>query len=301
MDLEAVFEHLECLRGKPRRTIRLDGGLTNRNFRVTTEERDVVVRLSSSEDSAVLAIDRDAEYASSCAAAEAGAAPSVIEYVPEHHVLVVEYIDGHTFTEEDLHDPVNIRRTADVCRTLHAGPRFPTNFDMFDVQAAYLTTVRQRGFRLPERYLEFAPQLDRIRAALTVRGEGTVPCNNDLLAANIIDDGERLWLIDYEYAGNNDPCFELGNLASESHLSTRELTQLVSHYYGQELRHKVARARLLGLMSNYGWTLWASIQDATSPLDFDFWSWGMDKYDRAVETFDGPDFDDLLSEAQRPD
>ncbi len=301
MDLDAVFEHLACLRGQPRTTVRLDGGLTNRNFRVTTEERDVVVRLSSTEDSAVLAIDRDAEYTSSRLAAEAGAAPEVVEYVPEHHLLVVDYIDGHTFTEEDLHDSTNLRRTAEVCRTLHAADRFPTDFNMFDVQRAYLATVQQRGFRLPDRYLEFAPKVEHIRSALAVRDEGTVPCNNDLLAANIIDDGQRLWLIDYEYAGNNDPCFELGNLASESHLSTDQLIELVTYYYGRELRHKIARARLLGLMSNYGWTLWASIQDATSSLDFDFWSWGMDKYDRAVQAFDGSGFDDLLSEAQRPD
>ena len=118
-----------------------------------------------------------------------------------------------------------------------------------------------------------------------------MPCNNDLLAANFIDDGERLWVIDYEYAGNNDPCFELGNIWSESDLAARP-----PHGAGRQLLrrgtcgNKVARARLLGLMSKYGWTLWASIQAAVSPIEFDFWSWGMEKYDRAVEEFDGPGF-----------
>ncbi len=134
-----------------------------------------------------------------------------------------------------------------------------------------------------------------------MRDVGTVPCNNDLLAANFIDAGDRMWLIDYEYAGNNDACFELGNIWSESNLSLEQLDELVTAYYGVHLRHKVARARLLGLMSKYGWTLWASIQASTSTLEFDFWEWGMEKYDRAIAEFDGASFDALLDEATRPD
>ena len=75
----------------------------------------------------------------------------------------------------------------------------------------------------------------------------------------------------------------------------------MTHYYGRRLRHKIARARLLGLMSKYGWTLWASIQDGVSQIDFDFWSWGMEKYVRAVAEFDGPDFPRLLDEVTRTD
>ena len=159
---------------------------------------------------------------------------------------------------------------------------------MFAVQQRYLAIVQDRGFRLPERYLDLMPQVDRIAEALAVRRRPTVPCNNDLLAANLIDDGQRLWVIDYEYGGNNDPCFELGNIWSESTLSLGHLEVLVDSYYGKHLRHKVARARLLGLMSRYGWTLWASIQTEVSPIAFDFWSWGMEKYELALAEFDGP-------------
>jgi thiamine kinase-like enzyme len=125
----------------------------------------------------------------------------------------------------------------------------------------------------------------------------TVPCHNDLLAANLIDDGERVAIIDYEYAGNNDPCFELGNIWSEATLPAPLLDVLVTAYFGRPRPAQVARARLFGLMSKYGWTLWAAIQDATSPLEFDFWSWGMEKYDRAVAEFDGPEFEHLLTAA----
>ena len=133
---------------------------------------------------------------------------------------------------------------------------------------------------------------------MAVRDEGTVPCNNDLLAENFIDTGGEFRLIDYEYSGKNDACFELGNVWSESNLSLDQLDELVTHYYGRPLRNRMARARLWGLMSKYGWTLWASIQDGVSDIDFDFWAWGMEKYERAVAEFDGPDFERLLDEVR---
>ena len=190
---------------------------------------------------------------------------------------------------------------AAACRRLHSAAPFRDDFNMFRIQHRYLGLVQERGFRLPDRYLEFEPQVRRIEAAMTVRDEGTVPCNNDLLAENFIDTGGAFRLIDYEYSGMNDACFELGNVWSESNLSLDQLDELVTHYYGRRLRNRIARARLWGLMSKYGWTLWASIQDGVSDIDFDFWSWGMEKYERAVAEFDGPDFDRLLDEVVRED
>jgi len=284
----------------PRQVLPLEGGLTNLNFLVITAAGRYVARLAG-ETGSLLAIDREAEYRNSLAAASSGVAPRVVDYVPQARVLVIEWVEGRTYTPADLRDSANLARVAETCRRLHEGPRFVSDFDMFAVQQGYLEIVRERGFRLPARYLEFMPQVDDVRAALAVRAEATVPCNNDLLAANIIDDGRRLWLIDYEYSGNNDACFELGNIWSESALPLDCLDELVAAYYGRQSRAKVARARLLGLMSKYGWTLWASIQDAASPLDFDFWSWGMEKYERAVAEFDGPDLPRLLADVQLDD
>ena len=294
--ITSALGHLECLGEGPRTVAPLVGGLTNTNVRVTTPTRDVVVRLSH-KDSALLAIDREAEYANSRAAAASGAAPAVVEYVPDHHLLVVEYVDGRTLTDDDLAGEDMLLRVAGACRLLHGGPRFVNDFDMFDVQRAYLDTVIEQGFRLPAGYLGLIPKASRIRAALSAYPLETVPCNNDLLPANLIDDGERIWIIDFEYAGNNDPCFELGNIWSEASLPLGHLDVLVSAYFGEDRPDLTARARLYGLMSKYGWTLWASIQHATSTQDFDFWGWGMQKYDRAVAEFDGPDFERLLDVA----
>jgi len=295
--LARVLDRVPGIAGRPRTVTALEGGLTNTNLKVVAADRAVVVRLSSPAGD-LLSIDREAEQVNSRRAAEAGAAPAVVAYVPAERALVVEFVDGHTYEPADLAVEANLVRVAEACRRLHAGERFVGDFDMFAVQGRYLAIVREQGFRLPDRYLDFAPAVERVARALAVRAGRTVPCNNDLLAANFVDDGERVWIIDYEYGGNNDPCFELGNIWSESDLSLDHLGLLVDSYHGRHLRHAVARARLFGLMSKYGWTLWASIQAATS--DMDFWSWGMEKYERAVAEFDGPDLDRLLAEATRP-
>jgi thiamine kinase-like enzyme len=299
--VRARLDAVPALAGRRWHAEHLTGGLTNHNFTVTVEPAGRYVARLSHPSGELLAIDRDAEYAASVAAASTGVAPAVVGYAPDAAVLVIEWVEGRTYSPEDLRESANLPRVVDALRRLHAGPRFPIDFDMFAIQRRYLDVVQRNGFRLPERYLEFMPTAERIRAALAARDEGTVPCHNDLLAANLIDDGEQVWLIDYEYAGNNDACFELGNLWSESNLAPEQLEELVALYYGRALRHKVARARLLGLMSKYGWTLWAAIQDGVSGLDFDFWSWGMEKYHRAVAEFDGPDLERWLQEAQRED
>ena len=127
----------------------------------------------------------------------------------------------------------------------------------------------------------------------------TVPCNNDLLAANFIDDGERIWLIDYEYSGNNDACFELGNTATECNLSPEQVEAYVEAYFGTPTRADLARVRLQMLCSEYGWSLWGFIQAAASPIDYDFHGWGMERFEKAVATFRGPDLARLLEEVGR--
>jgi len=281
-----------CLAGAHRVTP-LAGGITNRNYRADLADGSVVVRLSDPQ-AADLAIDRENEYLNSVAAAASGAAPAVVEYQPDAGILVVAWVEGRTFTEADVRTPANLPRIAAACRMLHAGPLFAQPFDMFRIQARYLALVRERGYRLPARYEEFAPQVARMQAAMQRSMEPLVPCNNDLLAANLIDDGERIWIIDYEYSGMNEASFEIGNIWSESTLPPDLLDALVEAYWGSATPAQVARARLWALMSKYGWTLWASIQQATSPIEFDYWAWGMEKYERAVEDFDSRAFEDWL-------
>ena len=235
------------------------------------------------------------------AAADVGVGAPVTAYLPEENVLVLEFIVGQTQSPEDLRRGDKLEEIAAACRRLHGARRFRDDFNMFRIQARYLEIVRERGFRLPDRYLEFEPQVRAIEAAMAVRTRGRFRATTTFWPRTSSTSASRFMLIDYEYSGNNDACFELGNVWSESNLALAQLDELVDHYYGRPLRNKVARARLWGLMSKYGWTLWASIQDGVSEIDFDFWEWGMEKYDRAVLEFDGPDFARLLEDVTRED
>jgi thiamine kinase-like enzyme len=293
--LEAVPELRDAQSVEP-----LTGGLTNTNYKVTSPSGCYVVRISG-KDTSLLAIDRENEVHNTVAAAETGVGAPFVAALPAHDALVLGFLEGEVMDAEKMRRGDRLAAIADACRRLHAGRRFLHDFDMFETQPRYLAIVRERGFRLPERYEDFEPQIRAVEAAMRAHPEATVPCNNDLLAENFIDVGGQMRLIDYEYSGNNEPSFELGNVWSESNLSLGQLEELVAHYYGQPLRNKVARARLWGLMSKYGWTLWGSIQAGVSDLGFDFWGWAMEKYERAVEELDGPLFEQLLSDVQRDD
>jgi thiamine kinase-like enzyme len=296
----ALLSRVPSLAGQPRQVTELPGGLTNRNFKVTTPDGVFVARLFA-DGGELLAIDRDHEYRNSLIAAAAGVGAPVIEYRPADRVLVLGYLDGRTLTNADISEPATLDRIALACRTLHAAGRFVNDFDMFAVQARYHATAAAAGIALPPGYDALQPAFAAARAALAVRDEGTVPCNNDLLAANFIDTGERIWLIDYEYSGNNDPCFELGNIAGECGLDTDAIAHLVTRYYGRARRSRIARARMFSLVSRYGWTLWGAIQHASSPLAFDFWSWAMERFEVAASGFTAAGFDDLLTDVAEGD
>ena len=261
---------------------------------MTTATGDYVVRLSTS-DAGLLGIDRDAEHANTRAAAEAGVGAQVVDYRPDLGMLVITFVPGRALTNDTMGDPGVLARCAEALRRLQAGPRFVDDFDMFTRQATYLALVRERGFSLPEGYDDLAPQWARVRSALATQPVATVPCNNDLLAGNYIDDGERVWLIDYEYSGNNDPAFELGNTSTECDLTTEQTDELVDAWLrGDHDPRFRGRVDLQALCSEYGWSLWGFIQAATSPIEFDFHSWGMERYEKAARRFTSDGFDALL-------
>ena len=292
-DLDALFDQIDVLRGRERQVSELSGGLTNKNYRVRTDDGDYVVRVSESS-AGLLAIDRARERTNTAIAARSGVGAPVIESLPEHNVLVVGFLEGRTYSEDDVRDRATIPRIADAVRTLHSGEPFVGTFDMRQIRRYYLSVVQERGFRLPDGYLSLGAKIEALEDAMAGHDEPLVPCNNDLLAANFIDDGTKIWIIDYEYSGMNEASFELGNAASESGLDDEAMAWLVRSYWQRESVAKLARARAWSLLARYGWPLWASIQDGASTIDFDFWAWGMAKYESARAELFSRRYDEIL-------
>jgi thiamine kinase-like enzyme len=140
------------------------------------------------------------------------------------------------------------------------------------------------------------PTVERIERAMAVRPLETLPCNNDLLAENYLDDGRQLWLIDYEYSGNNDPTFELGNTCQEMQFDDDQIREVCAAYFGEVLPEKIARMKLNMIMSDAGWGLWAAIQAKISTIEFDFWGWAIERWGRAVEKMDGIELEGWLKD-----
>ena len=269
------------------------GGLTNRNFRVEVDGVPHFVRIPGTATE-LLAVDRANELANTRAAADAGVGARVLHHLPEWSVIVLEWLDARTMSNAAFQRAGEPTRIAQSLRRLHAGPRFRDDFDMVALTARYLGVIDDRGFAVPAGYREHLDAVPRIGAALRARPLPTMPCHNDLLAENYLDDGERLWIVDYEYSGNNDPTFEVGNTAQELEFDEPRLRELVAAYFGDATPALMARCRLQMIMSDVGWTLWAAIQAEISPIDFDFWGWAVQRWTRAEAMIDGPDFEAWL-------
>jgi thiamine kinase-like enzyme len=262
--------------------IELSGGLTNRNLAIESDGTKYVARISSNS-SDLLNINREDEYKNTILAAEVGIGATVHDYLPGQGLLLISYINGKTFGAQDIAS--NLPRVAKSVHTLHSAKPFVSDFNMFTLQKRYLDIVQSNNFIYPDKYLDYEGHIADLKKALSVLPSEKVPCNNDLLPGNFIDDGDKIWLIDYEYSGNNDACFELGNIWAEAFLEYDALVELIDSYYGSHRPEKIARAWLQSLMAKYGWTLWAAIQASISDIDFDFRAWGGEKFDLAQSQF----------------
>ena len=260
----------------------LSGGLTNRNLAIDADGTKYVARISSNS-SDLLNINREDEYKNTIIAADVGIGATVHDYLPGQGLLLISYINGKTFGAQDIAN--NLPRVAKSVKTLHSAKPFVSDFNMFTLQKRYLDIVQSNKFIYPDKYLDYEGHITDLKKALSVLPSEIVPCNNDLLPGNFIDDGEKIWLIDYEYSGNNDACFELGNIWAEAFLEYDALVELIDAYYGAHRPEKIARAWLQSLMAKYGWTLWAAIQASISDIDFDFRAWGGEKFDLAQSQF----------------
>ena len=247
----------------------LTGGITNRNYLVRDARGKRVVRLG--DDIPVHGILRSTELAASRAAAAAGISPSVLH--AESGVLVLAFIEGKTLSPQDVREPVRLTRIAALLHRVHtevvAHLRGPVlAFNVFQVLHDYAAELRQRqSVHLPS-----LPALLAHTEALA-RDLGRVDLvfsHNDLLAANLIDDGTRLWLIDWDYAGFNSPLFDLGGVCSNNDLDAEQTEALLMAYHGSVDRELLRRFSAMRCASLLRETLWSMVSEIHSTLDFDY-------------------------------
>jgi thiamine kinase-like enzyme len=265
----------------------LGGGITNHNVKVTRPDGVVVLRVAG-KDTDLLGIDRTVELAATRAAAEAGVGPEVVDFVEPEGWLVTRFVDGSIPAPETLREPPQLARVAAALRAFHHGRAIPGRFDALEVVEAYRDTALARGAVLPDAFAgahDVARRIGALRA-----GQPPRPCHNDLLNANVIDTGERLVIVDWEYAGMGDPFFDLANFSINHELDAEGRAVLLAAYTGDAHAGGLATIDLMRFMSDFREAMWGVVQGVVSELDFDFGAYAAEHFERMGRTAAEPAF-----------
>ena len=262
----------------------LGGGITNINFTVEDAGDRYVVRIG--DDIPVHGVYRVHELAAARAAHAAGIAPEIVHAEPG--ALVMRWVEGRTLEPEDVRDPARMERVLDTVIRCHREVplhyRGPTQiFWVFQVVRDYARTLRDKGSRMTGRLDELLERSARLESL--VGPVDIVFGHNDLLAANFIDEGERLWLIDWEYAGFNSPLFDLGGLASNSELESEQEDWLLERYFERPV-DAAGKRRYLAMKcaSLLRESMWSMVSEIHSELDVDYVAYtreNLDRFERA--------------------
>jgi len=295
-DLASVVAAVPAWSGLEPEVAALGGGITNRNFRVDIAGQSFVVRLFG-KDSELLGIDRAAEYEAATAAANAGVAPQVVEYLPELRALVTRFVDADPLPPEDLERRGVLERVVRSVKAIHAMGHISSTFDAFGVVRDYRTVAEKHGVRVPHEYgsaLAFADRIERAFGRVLVPPR---PCHNDLLNANFLVKQGRVLIVDYEYAGIGDLFFDLGNLSINNGMSEDAQMLLLELYFGRVTAADVARLKLMRVMSDFREAMWGVVQQGLSTLAFDYVDYAGRHFARCLESAGDARFTDWLEDA----
>ena len=273
----------------------LQGGITNRNYRVEVGGQTLVLRIGS-EHANLLGIDRRREHAASLAAAQVGVGAEVVGFVEEEGALVTRFIAGAAISPDAAREPGMLRRIVESLRSCHEGPAIPGVFSPFETVRSYSRLTVQHGGWFPPQAEEALRRLEEIEAALG-KPPRLVPCHNDLLASNFIDDGSRVRILDWEYAAMGDPFFDLGNLAANQELPGDQCEALLADYRGACRPEDLARLHLQRLASDMREAYWGFLQMGISTLEFDYREYAVKHLERFLSRAREPQFADWLAGA----
>lgn len=298
MDISSILQRIPQV--NTARSIEIEeltGGITNRNYKITADRECFVLRLGGNE-TRFLGIDRKTEYECSRLASRAGIAPEPITFLEPEGYILSRFISGRGISMEEIRKENNIRRVVESMKAYHALEHFPGSFSPFRVAEEYAETARSFNVDPPENmdwYLEKSRQIEAAvygHAPLQPR-----PCHNDLLNANFIDDGTRIHILDWEYAGMGDIFFDLGNFAVQNEFDDDQDELLLKAYFGAPTGSQRVRQKLMKIMSDLREAMWAQVQRGVSKLDFDYEGYGRKYFERFESNVSNAEYFRLLKEA----
>ena len=278
----------------------LDGGITNRNFRISFGGNDYMVRMPG-KDTNLLGIDREAEHVAARKAAEIGIGAEVAAVLTDPPCLVTAFVEGRELSSKELRAPDMIAEIAQGLRRFHDSDLLlSTEFQVADVAREYANVAREREVEPPPEFDSSLERADAIVGAVRGRSEHEpVPCHNDLLQANFLHDGERVVVVDWEYAGMGDRFFDLGNFSVNNELGDEDEDALLAAYFEEPATpRRRAALKLFRFMSDFREAMWGVVQGSVSDLDFDFGAYASKHFERLARTGEDPRFEEWLEEAR---
>ena len=273
----------------------LTGGITNKNYKITTDRDCYVLRLGGNETH-YLGIDRKNEHDCSLLASQTGIAPRPAAFVEPEGYILAEFISGKPVPAGEIGTENNLKRVVESMKAYHSLEYFPGTFSPFRVAEEYTQTARSFNVRLPDQidhYLKTSREIEKAmyeREPLEPR-----PCHNDLLNGNFIDVGTRIRILDWEYAGMGDLFFDLGNFAVQHDFTDEQDEALLCAYFTTPTDSQRARQKLMKVMSDLREAMWAQVQIGVSKLDFDYVGYGQKYFERFVTSTTSPEYSEWLN------
>lgn len=287
--IEKLIEIIPNWRNKKIIISPIKSGLTNLNYKIDVDNQSYFLSQPDT-DSQFLSINFYNKYINNDNCAKSKISPSIYHFNETHKVIITDFVLSQSISKLTFHHEPYFSLLIEMVKKMHHVKPFFQEFNMFTLIKKYMVIISQQNLILPQIAFDKFEKINFIGNKLEKFRNELVPCHNDILPENILSKNNKLLLIDFDYSGNNDACFDLGNLSVEMEFSEIQVNKLVLHYFGEINNQLVSRVNLHGIMSDYGWTLWSYVQNSISNIDFNFSHYGKSRLDRVVKKLDSPSF-----------
>jgi thiamine kinase-like enzyme len=272
----------------------LEGGITNLNYRVDVDGKSYHLRISGA-NTELLGINREYEYRAHLVAGELGIAPEVVYFIEPEGYIVSRFIEGRPIPPEELRQPANLLKVAELLHSIHALPTIPGAFSAFQVVRDYTEIAKRYKVTFPQTFKWLVSQMENAERVLSNLRIFARPCHNDLLNGNFLF-LDHIYVLDWEYAGMGDIFFDLANFSNNHELSEEDNQVLLNCYFARVTSQDVAHLHLMKIMSDFREAMWGLVQVGISKLDFDFRAYADKHFDRLTQNILNPNWEIWLKE-----
>ena len=288
LTIDRLIKLIPEWKGKLIKVDPINRGITNINFKVNVDKRVFFLSIPDS-DSELLNIDYRNKYYNNKICGDIKISPRVVHFIESDNLLVTEFIKSKTSSLTKFQSSKEIKQLVKKIKLLHNAKPFLRNFNMLSQISFYKNILKEEY--LPKELFKYVNKIETLKQKLYLTKDNLVPCHNDLIAENIIKKDNQIYIVDFDYSGNNDPCFELGNLSVEMEYDDEQINKLVRFYYGEINENIISKVYLQGVVSDIGWSLWSYVQAKISNNNFDYSMYGLNRLERAINKMESKEYE----------